>query len=338
MKYLWLFAFLFFLSCGESEIDRISRLKLSASVRRLNLVFQDLKDNKQAEESLNLLAIRDFYAKYTDQLREIRQEVASEILSENYRLHCIKLDSLISLSIVYINHRQEAVLGMHTVAGHITEFERNYKTALDYQKSRYNRVRSKEYIKKARESSAAYTQSRLEYTEMVGSLIESANKIQASAISWNSLTSEYVLTDTLNFHTTLVDTPNIFFTVLEKFRSFHLPVDASSQESGLNDNSQDAFMQPDIKFFSSVLLLQFKNNPSTVSKALKNKLVLIENARVSAIWGRDNIVFSTGDNYKIRAYFPSGVLVTIGDEIDFVGRYDKHTKYLLMFTDCKMVQ
>lgn len=147
---------LLMLSC-ETKEDKLCRDQLSSTIRKFNAIYQGFADNKYAEKSLNLLRIRDYYSNYTNQLIELRKELARQKITKRFIYFNKLINQIISYGIDYFNDRQELMLQLYELNSAFSSFKsysdqyREYvrKSITSTYSFDYYSDLSDEYLKKA---------------------------------------------------------------------------------------------------------------------------------------------------------------------------------------------
>jgi len=221
---VYLIFVLILLSC-ETKEDKLCRDQLSSTIRQINAIFQGYADNKSAEESLNLFGIRDYYSNYTNQLNELRRELAKHKITKKFTSFNKGINDIISDGINYFNNRQDLILTISEISSNFSDWGRYTEQSTDYliksmtsnYSSDFYSEQSDEYSKKAEES---YRKLKENFNEFEN-LCMGYNKIKLDITSYcDSLNLEresIKILETLGIHSIINDTTDFLDPMIKEF-------------------------------------------------------------------------------------------------------------------------
>jgi len=204
---------LLMLSC-ETKEDKLCRDQLSSTIRQINAIYQGFADNKSAEESLNLLGIRDYYSNYTNQLIELRKELAKQKITKRFIYFNKLINQIISYGIDYFNDRQELMLQLYELNSAFSSFKsysdqyREYvrKSITSTYSFDYYSDLSDEYLKKAENAQEELKEGYEIFLNLSNKSIEVKNTLIINSDSLNLMRTELKILDSLFVKSILNDT------------------------------------------------------------------------------------------------------------------------------------
>jgi len=209
--------------CSESKEDINSRNELSSTIRQLNSIYRDIKDNKSAEEQLNLLKTRDYYAEYTKQLRDLRQNMVGITVTDKFIPIRNIADSVISQSIEYINLRQAFMLKLFEVSSNMSSFKSYASSARDFENNDYGYKYVLEYKLKALEENKDFIVNKMCMFFMFGEKDSLSKRILFFSDSLNTLSKQMKFTDTISIHPIIKDTTDLIYTAWANIKDYEFP-------------------------------------------------------------------------------------------------------------------
>lgn len=202
-----IFSFFFFTilfwGCGESELEKQTRQEYSTVIRRIDANYQNLEDNKEQEESLSLIKVRDFYESYTSRFSEIRDDLASAPSAEKFDDVKNNLEDILTLSNSFVNNRQSLVIDAINASNAIGRYIDDLEDFVDYVND-YDRYSSERIlnsrINRMIEDSVDFYSAYNNLKANIGARDSLIVELENTSQRLNEVASEYDYPDTLQFY------------------------------------------------------------------------------------------------------------------------------------------
>lgn len=208
-----LFLIIFVIGCGETKLEKKTRQDYSSIIRRTNANYQNLKDNKQQEESLSMMKSRDFYATYTKKFSEIRDDLAGAPQAEKFEPVKIKIDSILTLSNKYMNNRQSILMSAFDATNAFSDYTEDLSDVISYVDD-YDQYSSRSILNSR---VSRVVQDSIDFHKAYRELENDINQkdslvllLKNKAISLNKVATKLNFKDTLNFHKKVIGKKSVF--------------------------------------------------------------------------------------------------------------------------------
>jgi hypothetical protein len=193
--------------------NKLCKQELCSIIRQINTVYTNYDSDKEAEKNLNMLMMRQYYTNYTNQFKNINQDIAKINITDKYRDIYNMTNEIITKSIGFYNNRQILMSNLLEINSNMSSIEFDLKMLSNYKEDIYDSEYARDsYIEKLDDILSDMKDMEgnvIQYKSSLSGYDNDKNQLLEFADSLNYMAIKLNFEDTLSFAWAINDTNDI---------------------------------------------------------------------------------------------------------------------------------